>query len=84
MKREEYPSLSGPTTLQGFLEAAPDAIVVVDEHGRVVIANGLTERMFGFAREELIGNSSRRSRKVALRSKAGAFAKMARIFGPTS
>jgi len=57
MKREEYPSLSGPTTLQGFLEAAPDAIVVVDEHGRVVIANGLTERMFGFAREELIGNS---------------------------
>src|SRR5262249_18981121 len=57
MKREEYPSLSGPTTLQGFLEAAPDAIVLVDEPGPVVIANGLSEGMVGFAGEELIGTS---------------------------
>lgn len=48
-------SLSGPTALQGFLEAAPDAIVVVDQEGRIVILNSLTERLFGYAREDLIG-----------------------------
>jgi PAS domain S-box-containing protein len=51
----ELLNLSGPTALQGFLEAAPDAIVVVDQAGRIVIANKLTERMFGYARDELIG-----------------------------
>lgn len=48
-------SLSGPTALQAFLEAAPDAIVVVDREGRIVITNSLTERMFGYLREELVG-----------------------------
>jgi PAS domain S-box-containing protein len=55
MKPEEYFTLSGPIPLQGFLEAAPDAIVVVDRQGRMVIANGLTETMFGYSREELVG-----------------------------
>jgi PAS domain S-box-containing protein len=41
--------------LLGFLEAAPDAIVVVDAEGTIVIANRLTEKMFGYPREELIG-----------------------------
>ncbi|HVE87933.1 MAG TPA: PAS domain S-box protein [Myxococcales bacterium] len=48
-------SLSGPAALEGFLEAAPDAIVVVDQAGRIVIANKLSERLFGYAREELVG-----------------------------
>ncbi|HEX2574585.1 MAG TPA: histidine kinase dimerization/phosphoacceptor domain -containing protein [Polyangia bacterium] len=47
--------LSSPTALQGFLEAAPDAIVVVDAEGRIVIVNQLTERMFGYTRQELLG-----------------------------
>jgi PAS domain S-box-containing protein len=55
MKSEEYLNLSGPTALQGFLEAAPDAIVVVEQSGRIVIANHLAEKMFGFSREELVG-----------------------------
>ena len=50
-------NLSSPTALQGFLEAAPDAIVVVDTDGRIVIVNQLTERMFGYPREELIGKT---------------------------
>jgi PAS domain S-box-containing protein len=49
--------LSGPTALQAFLEAAPDAIVVVDTDGRIVIVNQLTERMFGYTREELFGKT---------------------------
>ncbi len=39
---------------QAFLEAAPDAIVVVDREGLIVGINGLTEEMFEYSREELI------------------------------
>ena len=39
-----------------FLEAAPDAVVISDEHGKIVRVNGQAERMFGHLREELIGN----------------------------
>jgi PAS domain S-box-containing protein len=38
-----------------FLEAAPDAVVIIDQCGRIVRVNGQTERMFGFDREELLG-----------------------------
>ena len=48
-------SLSSPTALQAFLEAAPDAIVVVDGDGRIVSANQLTGRIFGYSCEELLG-----------------------------
>jgi PAS domain S-box-containing protein len=50
-----YASLSSPTALLGFLDAAPDTIVVVDTAGKIVIANGLAETMFGYSRKELIG-----------------------------
>jgi PAS domain S-box-containing protein len=42
------------SSLQVFLEAAPDAIVVVDSTGNIVAVNALTEQMFGYAREELL------------------------------
>lgn len=42
---------------QAFLEAAPDAIVVVDPAGRIVAVNQLVETMFGHARANLIGQS---------------------------
>jgi PAS domain S-box-containing protein len=38
-----------------FLEAAPDAIVVVDGAGTIVVVNSQTENLFGYRREQLIG-----------------------------
>jgi len=43
-----------------MLDAAPDAIVVVDELGRVVALNRETERLFGWTDAELLGEPSRR------------------------
>jgi PAS domain S-box-containing protein len=39
----------------GVLEAAPDAMVCVDAGGRIALVNAQTERVFGYPRDELIG-----------------------------
>jgi PAS domain S-box-containing protein len=42
-------------TFRLIVEAAPNAIVVIDENGRVVIVNSQTEKLFGYSRDQLIG-----------------------------
>jgi PAS domain S-box-containing protein len=39
----------------GLLEAVPDAMVCVDSDGRIAVINAQAERLFGYARDELIG-----------------------------
>jgi PAS domain S-box-containing protein len=42
---------------QDVLEAAPEAAVVIDKAGRMVLVNAQTEKLFGYSRDELLGSA---------------------------
>jgi PAS domain S-box-containing protein len=42
---------------QALLESAPDAMVVADRYGTIVMVNKQTEQLFGYRRDELIGKT---------------------------
>ena len=53
--------MSAPTpsrieaNFRAFLDAAPDAMLVVDDHGHIVLANLQTEKLFRYSGSELLG-----------------------------
>ncbi len=54
-KRVEMEAEKSQSAIRALLEASSQSIVAVDSHGMIVLANGNTEKMFGYRREELLG-----------------------------
>ena len=42
---------------RALLDSAPDAMVIVDRSGRIVVVNTQTEKLFGYRREDLLGQA---------------------------
>jgi len=57
MKSEHLSAPQADARFRALLEAAPDAMVIVDGTGTIQLVNAQTESMFGHAREELLGRN---------------------------
>ena len=55
MSRNLNGNMEGDAKYRGLLEAAPDAMVVVDQVGEIVLVNVQAEKQFGYRRDELVG-----------------------------
>jgi two-component system, LuxR family, sensor kinase FixL len=49
------PIMTAVASVEALAEVVPDALVLVDTHGSIVLVNSLTEGLFGYQRDELVG-----------------------------
>jgi len=56
-RRAEEKLRESEEKFRAVLECAPDAVLIVDENGRIALVNAQAERLFGYRRDELVGQS---------------------------
>ena len=56
-RRAEADSKRAEERFRLAVEASPNAIVMFDEQAKILLVNVLTQKLFGYSREELIGQS---------------------------
>ncbi len=56
-KRAEEAALENDAILRALLKSASEAIVIVDGDGRIVLVSDRAEEMFGYSRDELVGQT---------------------------
>jgi protein-histidine pros-kinase len=55
VKRLNRTLISSEDRFRRMIESAPDAMVIADSGGRIALVNARTESLFGYRREELVG-----------------------------
>jgi PAS domain S-box-containing protein len=56
-KQMEHALKDSESMFRGLFDFAPDALVAVDQHGKIVYVNNQVEQMFGYNPDELLGQA---------------------------
>jgi len=54
---------------KNVLESAPDAMIIIDHHGKIAVVNGQAEEMFGYSRDAMLGEEIEMMLPTSLRNR---------------